>query len=50
MINIYKVKKIGNEEILYLYFDFNMELASFKNNNKSFLDTIKDFLKTNKIK
>lgn len=50
MINKYKVKKIGNEEILYLYFDFNMELASFKNNNKSFLDTIKDFLKTNKIK
>ena len=52
MINNYEVKKENNEEILYLYFDFNLEFAKIKGKNKrkKINEIIKEYIKENKIK
>jgi len=52
MINGYSIKKENNEDILCLYLDFNSEFANFDFNNKKeeFKETIKNYIKKNKIK
>lgn len=52
MINNYEIKKENNEEILYLYFDFNLEFAKIKGKNKrkKINEIIKEYIKENKIK
>jgi len=52
MINGYSIKKENNEDILCLYLDFNNEFANFDFNNKKeeFKETIKNYIKKNKIK
>ena len=51
MLEEYKIKKVDNEVILYLYFDFNNEFASDKFIQKSekISDIVKKFIKNNKI-
>lgn len=52
MINNYEIKRENNEEILYLYFDFNLEFAKIKGKNKKqkINEIIKEYIKENKIK
>lgn len=51
MVNNYEIKKVNNEEILYLYLDFNYEFSkiNFKEKQDKFEKIIKDFIKENKI-
>lgn len=51
MINNYEIKKVNNEEVLYLYFDFNYEfgLINSKNKKQSLNKIIKKYIKDNKI-
>ena len=51
MINNYEIKKINNEEILYIYFDYNFEFALFNKSDKEFdiKKQVLDFIKKNKI-
>lgn len=51
MIKDYNIKLVNNEEILYIYLDFNSEFASLnrKNNNKKLKEEIKDYLEKNNI-
>lgn len=51
MIYDYEIKKINDEEILYLYFDLDSEFAkfNFKNNTNKLEDIVKNFIKENKI-
>lgn len=51
MITNYEIRKKGNEEVLFLYFDFDSEfsLDNFKKQYKDIEDYIKKFIKDNKI-
>ncbi len=51
MINNYEIKKINNEERLYIYFDYNFEFALFNKSDKEFdiKKQVLDFIKKNKI-
>lgn len=51
MITNYEIKKINNEEILFLYFDIENEFANsyFKNKYKNIKDYISHFIRDNKI-
>lgn len=49
LITGYKIKKVDDEEILYIYLDFNYELGSFKNIKSNLKKNIKDFIIKNKI-
>ena len=51
MISNYKVKTINNEDILYIYFDFNDEFANidFKEIKENIENIIKKFIKDNNI-
>ena len=51
MINNYEIRKQNNEEILYLYLDFNNEFAkmNFKEHKEKLENIINDFIKNNKI-
>lgn len=51
MITNYEIRKKGNEEVLFLYFDFDSEfsLDNFKKQYKGIEDYIKKFIKDNKI-
>lgn len=49
LITGYKIKNINNEEVLYIYLDFNYELGSFKNIKSSLKKTIKEFIEKNRI-
>lgn len=50
LINGYNIKKINNEEVLYLYMDFDSEFAKIdKKNNKDIKNYIKDYIKKNNI-
>lgn len=51
MIKDYNIKLVNNEEILYVYLDFNSEFANLnsKNNNKKLKEEIKDYLEKNNI-
>jgi len=52
MINKYEIRKINNEEILYLYIDDNYEFAKINKGEKrkSFLENVSHFLNKNEIK
>ena len=45
----YKIKNINNEEVLYVYLDFNYEFGSLKSQNSNIKKEIKKFLEKNKI-
>jgi len=51
MINSYEIKRINNEDVLYLYFDFDYEFANlnFKEKKEDLEKTIRKFIKDNKI-
>lgn len=50
MIQNYIIKKENNEDVLYLYLDYNYEFAIFKQNKeKSFFNQLKDFLKNKAV-
>lgn len=49
MITGYKIKQINNEEVLYIYLDFNYEFGNFKETTDNLKKTIKEFIKKNKI-
>lgn len=50
MIYDYEIKKIRNEEVLYLYFDFSVEFAGLKKGkNKKVKEEIADFIRKNNI-
>lgn len=51
LIKDYSIKVINNEEILYIYLDYNSEFASLDNSkkNKTIKDEIKKYLKDNNI-
>ena len=52
MIYDYSIKKENNEEVLYLYLDFNNEFAKLKEKRKKkkISEEITEFIKTNNIK
>ena len=52
MIYDYSIKKENNEEVLYLYLDFNNEFAKLKGKRKKkkLSEEITEFIKTNNIK
>lgn len=50
MITSYEIKKVDNEEILILYFNYKFEFAKNGSEDESFLDKINNFLKNNKVK
>lgn len=51
MINSYEIKKYNNEEILYLYLNFNNEFGkiNFKQQKEKLENIIKEFIRDNKI-
>lgn len=51
MIQGHSIKNDGNEQILYLYLDYQYEFSEFgtNDNKKGFLEQIKNYLKFNKI-
>ena len=50
LINGYDIKKVNNEEVLYLYMDFDSEFAKLdKKNNKDIKKDIKDYINRNNI-
>ena len=49
MITGYKIKRLNNEEVLYVYLDFNYEFGSFKNVKENLKKNIKEFIEKNKI-
>lgn len=51
MINSYEIKMKNNEQVLYLYLDFNYEFAdfNFRKQNEKFQNMIKKFIKDRKI-
>lgn len=49
MINNYEIKKVNNEEVLFLYFDFDTEFAKGGLKYKNIQSYIKKFIKDNKI-
>lgn len=52
MINNFEIKKINDEEVLYIYIDDNYEFARINKGTKrkKFLEIISDFIKNNNIK
>lgn len=52
MINNYEIKIINNEEVLYIYMDFDYEFAKLKSEDvkKKLNEMIKDYLNEHKIK
>ena len=50
LINGYRIKKVNNEDILYIYLDYNSEFARLdKKNTKTIKSNIKKYIKSNKI-
>ena len=51
MITGYEIKKINNQEVLYLHLRFDLEFATLNKSkqNKKLQQEIKDYIKTNKI-
>ena len=51
MIDNYEIKKVNNEEILYIYLNFNIEFGKidFKKEKNKFQNIIKEFIKENEI-
>ena len=51
LIKDYEIKLVNNEEILYVFLDFNSEFASLNNkhSNKKLKNRIKDFIESNNI-
>lgn len=52
MIYDYEIKKVKNEKVLYLYFDFSSEFANLKKSKskKKINKVIEDYIKENKIR
>ena len=50
MIQNYIIKHENDEDVLYLYLDYNYEFANFNKNGKSFFNQLKDFLNNKAIK
>ena len=49
MIQNYEIKYKNNEEILYIYLDFNTEFAKLKNKKNKLKKEIKKYIKKNNI-
>lgn len=49
MIQNYIIKQENNEEVLYLFLDYNYEFAIFNKNEKTFFYQLKDFLNNKAI-
>ena len=49
LITGYKIKKVGNEDVLYIYLDFNYEFGNFKDTKDNLKKRIKEFIEKNKI-
>ena len=51
MIDNYEIKKVNNEEILYIYLNFNIEFGKidFKKEKNKFQNIIKEFIRENEI-
>lgn len=49
MIQSYSIKHDNNEEVLYLYLDYNYEFASFGKSSKSFFNQLKEFLSDKRV-
>lgn len=50
MITSYEIRKVDNEEVLILYFNYKFEFAKDGSKDEPFLDKINNFLKANKVK
>ena len=49
MIDSYEIKKVNNEEVLYIHFNIDMEFSFFNKNKEKLEELIKKFIKENKI-
>ena len=49
LINGYEIRFIDNEEVLYMYFDNNVEFGSFNKKKRNLKKDIKKYIKSNKI-